>query len=277
MFRSTVPGPGGALEVRLQHQPAAYQAAQPPAALAAMSFFTPAAPQAAPAAAPVVRTASAFVRLDRLAPLALSTPVLVLGRIWHAHGAAHSVGDAALMGVLSAGTAVAGCAASSAGAVVTGTVLGLAGGLAAAAVAGYAASVWPGLVLWALGTVAGYAVAWRGWRAEARREAERAHEREARQLKSATAVDVAMIEARRDVAVALIGAERDVQVAQIGAEREREFAARYGLNDGVPEMDPVLLRRWPQTSAALNPPKPAAQGFQAERGVYDYEAESARA
>lgn len=274
MFRSTVPSPGGVIEVRPAHQPVAHQAAQPVAAAAAMSFFTPASP-AAPA--PAVRTASAFVRLDRLAPLALSTPVLVLGRVWHAHGAAHSIGDAALMGVLSTGTAIAGCAASSAGAVVTGTVLGLAGGLAAAAVAGYAASVWPGLVLWALGTVAGYAVAWRGWRAEARRDAERAHEREAQQLESSTTVDVAMIEARRDVAVALIGAERDVQVAQIGAEREREFAARYGLSEGVAEMDPALLRRWPQTSAALNPAKPAAQRAQAEHGVYDYEAESARA
>jgi hypothetical protein len=263
------PSAGGALEQRPQYQPAAYRSATP-SAVAAMSFFTSAGPQPAPAA--VVRPGAAFLRLDRLAPLALSTPALALGRIWHLHGAAHSIGDAGLMGALSLGTAVAGCVTTTASAVVTGTVLGLAGGLAASAVAGYAASIWPGLVLWALGTVAGYAVAWHGWRAEARREAERAHEREARQLESSTTVDVAMIGARRDVAVALIGAERDVQVAQIGAEREREFAARYGLSSTVPDVDPDLLRRSPETSAALNAPQPRF-----DQGIYDFEAESASA
>jgi hypothetical protein len=261
-FRSA---PGSSLEPRPHYQPAT------PAVFAAMSFFAPAGPAAAPAAgpAPAAQPGAAFRRLDRLAPLALSTPAFALGRIWHMHGAAHSIGDAALMGALSLGTAVVGCACS-AGAVVTGTALGLAGGLAASAVAGYAASVWPGLVLWALGTVAGYAVAWRGWRAEARQEAERRFEREAWELESSTTTQVAMIEARRDVAVAMIGAERDVRVAEIGAERERAFAARYGLSTSVPEVDPQLLRRWPETTAALSPSR-----ARAEQGVYDYEAESA--
>lgn len=252
LFRSTPPT-GGALEMRPQYQAAAYQPEQRASAVAAMSFFSPAGMPTASAPAAVVRPGAAFIRLDRLAPLALSTPVLVLGRIWHLHGAAHSIGDATLMGALSIGTAVVGCATTTASAVVTGTVLGLAGGLAAAAVAGYAASIWPGLVLWALGTVAGYAVAWRGWRAEARREAERAHEREMRQWKSCTTVDVAMIEARRDVAVALIGAERDVQVAQIGAEKEREFAERYGLSRRASEVDPSLFTLSAEAQAALAP------------------------
>jgi len=261
-FRSA---PGGALQPRPHYQPAT------PTAFAAMSFFTAAGPAAAtaPAPAPVGQPGAAFRRLDRLAPLALSTPALVLGRIWHLHGAAHSIGDAALMGALSLATAVVGCA-SSAGAVVTGTALGLAGGLAASAVAGYAASLWPGLVLWALGTVAGYAVAWRGWRAEARQESERQDKREARELESATATQVAMIEARRDVAVAMIGAERDVRVAEIYSEREQAFAARYGLSTSVPPIDPQLLRRSPETTAALGAPK-----MRVEHGVYDYEAESA--
>jgi hypothetical protein len=167
-----------------------------------------------------------------------------------------------------------GCAASSAGPVVTGAVLSLAGGLAASAVAGYAASVWPALVLWALGTVAGYAVAWREWRAEARQEAKRQFEREQLELESATTTQVAMIEARRDVAVALIGAERDVRVAEIGAEREREFTARYGLSSTVAPVDPQLLRRQPETLAALNPPKPK---MRFDQEVYDYEADSAQA
>jgi hypothetical protein len=262
-FRSV---PGSALEPRPHYQPAT------PGAFAAMSFFAPAGPAVgtAPVPAPAAQPGAAFRRLDRLAPLALSTPALVLGRIWHMHGAAHSIGDAALMGALSLGAAIVGCASSSAGAVVTGTALGLAGGLAASAVAGYAASLWPGLVLWALGTVAGYAVAWRGWRAEARQEAERQFEREQRELEASTTTQVAMIEARRDVAVAMIGAERDVRVAEISAERERAFAARYGLSTSVPEVDPQLLRRWPQTTAALNPPQ-----ARVEQGVYDYEAESA--
>jgi len=258
--------PGSALEPRPQYQPAAYQSAAP-STVAAMSFFTPAGPGTAPA--PASQPGAAFRRLDWLAPLALSTPVLVFGRIWHLHGAAHSIGDATLMGALSLGTAVLGCASSSAGAVLTGTALGLAGGLAAAAVAGYAASVWPGLVLWALGTVAGYAVAWRGWRAEARQVAERMHERQTLALESSTTVEVAMIEARRDVAVALIGAERDVQVAQLSAERDREFAVRYGLSTAVAPVDPQLLRRWPETTAALNPPK-----MRFDQGVYDFEVES---
>lgn len=244
------PSAGSALESRPQYQPTAYRSAS---AVAAMSFFAPAEPQPASAPAAVVRPGAAFMRMDRLAPLALSTPALVLGRIWHLHGAAHSIGDATLMGALSVGTAIVGCATTTASAVVTGTVLGLAGGLAASAVAGYAASIWPGLVLWALGTVAGYAVAWRGWRAEARRAAERAHEREGQQLAASTTMDVAMIEARRDVAVALIGAERDVQVAQIGAEKEREFAERYGLSRRAGDVDPSLFTLSPEAQAALAP------------------------
>lgn len=253
VYQSHVPAsPGGALEPRAAYQPTGYF------------------PGTTPAPAAAVRPASAFTRLDRLAPLALSTPALVLGRIWHAHGAAGSVGDAALLGALAAVTAGVGCVAASTGGVLPATALGLAGGLAAAAVAGYSASMWLPGVLWALTTTAAYAVAWRGWRADARREAELLHERGQLALSCSAAVQVETIRAYRDVALAQIGAARDVRVAELAGERERQFEARYGLGSSVPPIDPALLARRPETIAALAPPT-----LRVEQ-VFDYEAEAER-
>lgn len=45
----------------------------------------------------------------KAAPALATSTVLILGRIWNANGAEHSVGNAALMVVLAAGAATAGC------------------------------------------------------------------------------------------------------------------------------------------------------------------------
>jgi len=210
----------------------------------------PAASAYAPAVAPGPQPLLTFKRLDRIAPLLLSTPIVVLGRFWHAHGAAGSVGDASLFGVLSAAAAVVGAAAKSA--VVAGTTLAVAGGLAAAAIAGYAHEIWAPAITWAAGTGCGYGVSWRGWRAEARADAAAAHALQLAAMGHSAAVQRTLIGALKDVRVAEIEAGRDVRVAEIVAESESSFARRYGTVHVAP-MDPSLLTLHPDAANALAP------------------------
>src|SRR5438445_6737604 len=79
-----------------------------------------------------------FVRV--LMPAAAPSVILVLGRWWHTEGAAHSIGDAALMTVLAVGAAGFGAAARESG-TLPAYCVGAAGGLAAAAIAGYASGL----------------------------------------------------------------------------------------------------------------------------------------
>jgi hypothetical protein len=98
--------------------------------------------------------------------------VLILGRIWNANGAEHSVGNAALMVVLAAGAATAGAfAAAGRGGgdgVLAATAFATSGGLALAGVAGYADSLSLPLLLWVLATAVAYGIAARYWRTDRR-------------------------------------------------------------------------------------------------------------
>jgi len=245
--------PGGALEQR-----PAYPAAPVP-----LPGYLPGPTPTEPAP-----RASAFRKADRLAPLGLSTPLTVLGRLWHMHGAAHSIGDATLLGGLSMAAAVVGCVAAggrSSSPVITGSVLSLSGGLAAAAVAGYATSIWLPMIAWAFGTLTAYGITWHGWRGEAKRQAEAAGERENKALEYGSAERIELIRAHRDVRVAEINAHRDIRVAELGAARAESFEARYGLTASIPPVDPGLLKQSPALRAALAPPKVHVEQ------VFDYE------
>ena len=221
----------------------------------------------ATSAAPAPR-ASAFIKADRLAPLGLSTPLTVLGRLWHLHGAAHSIGDATLLGGLSAAAAVVSCVVAggrSSSPVITGSVLSLSGGLAAAAVAGYASSIWLPMIAWAFGTLTAYGITWHGWRGEAKRQAVAADERETRALECGSAERIELIRAHRDVRVAEINAHRDIRVAELGAARTGSFEARYGLAPTVAPVDPRLLELSPMAQEALEPARVRVEQ------VFDYE------
>lgn len=254
------PAPGSALQPRPAYPPVT----------PGMAFAAPAPADSAEAAS---RAGAAFVRLDRFAPLLMSTPLLVLGRVWHAHGAAHSIGDAMLLGLLSAASGTVGCVAAIAQApVIAGVALGIGGGLAAAAIAGYSSGLSLPLITWAVATISAYAVAWRGWRADARREVEAGHDRERLALECSTTLQTEVIRAQRDIAVAQISAARDVRVAELTGRAGSDFEARYGLSSAprVAPVDPELLKL---SAAARRALEPATTTVRAEQilGVEDAE------
>ncbi|WP_406862512.1 hypothetical protein ABZO31_19500 [Streptomyces sp. HUAS MG47] len=143
--------------------------------------------------------------LPKAAPAVATSTVLILGRIWNANGAEHSIGNAALMTVLAAGAATAGAFASAGrngDGVLAGTAFAASGGLALAGVAGYADDLSLPLLLWALATAIAYGLAARYWRTDrretvayARRTIERredhAHTERLEALRARTQVEVA--------------------------------------------------------------------------------------
>lgn len=115
----------------------------------------------------------------KAAPALATTTVLILGRMWNANGAEHSVGNAALMVVLATGAATAGAFASggrSGDSVIAGTAFAASGGLALAGVAGYADGLSLPVLLWALATAVAYGLAARYWRTDRRETV--AHQRQ---------------------------------------------------------------------------------------------------
>lgn len=218
-FRTVTASPGTALESRPAYSPAPYSG----------GFSFAPSPVEQPAAKRAVEPGAAFRRLDLVSPVALTTPLLVLGRLWHAHGAAGSLGYAVLLGGLSAAAAVVGCVAER-HARIQGTALSLAGGLSSMAVAGYAASGWPSVILWALSSASGYALAWMGWRAAHQRRQEQTHEKDIKAMECSTTLQVETIRAQAAIRVEEIRADAAVRVAERRGEAEASFAARYGLS-----------------------------------------------
>ncbi|MDX3855038.1 hypothetical protein [Streptomyces sp. AK02-01A] len=108
----------------------------------------------------------------KVVPAVATSTVLILGRIWNANGAEHSVGNAALMIVLSAGAGVAGVFAaagrSGGDGVLAGIAFATSGSLALAGVAGYADGLPLPLLLWAVATAVAYGIAARYWRTDRR-------------------------------------------------------------------------------------------------------------
>ncbi|MEU7063261.1 hypothetical protein [Streptomyces sp. NPDC046161] len=165
----------------------------------------------------------------KAAPALATTTVLILGRIWNANGAQHSVGNAALMVVLAAGAATAGAFSSgnrSGGSVIAGTAFAASGGLALAGVAGYADGLSLPLLLWALATAIAYGLAARYWRTD-RREAV-AHERHREEH-----AHVERVEALR--------AGAQIEVARSGAAYAEQLANALITRAGFPGFDPQAI------------------------------------
>jgi len=190
---------------------------------------------------------------SRALPAAATTGVLVLGRYWHLHGAAHSVGDAVLLGSLAAGTAICGVMLGDGHGRTPATALGVAGGLAAAAIAGYAASLALPLVVWAVATTAAYSLARRHWRQDDR--AERAHRHQV-ELQRGEHDHQLQLEALRTHAAEITG-RYQVEAAAWQARALAETLTRVQIAPIDPRLlapvDPQRLAISPTARAALAP------------------------
>ncbi|WP_329117457.1 hypothetical protein [Streptomyces sp. NBC_01465] len=171
----------------------------------------------------------------KAAPALATSTVLILGRIWNANGAEHSVGNAALMVVLATGSAAAGAASSkgwSGDSVIAGTCFATSGGLALAGVAGYADGISLPLLLWVLATAVAYGLAARYWRTD-RREA-LAHERHTTERHQEHA-HIERVEALR--------AGAQIESARAGAAYAEQLATALITRATLPGYDPAALTK----------------------------------
>jgi len=180
----------------------------------------------------------------KAAPAIATTTVLALARIWNANGAEHSVGNAALMTVLSASAAAAGVAAgnSTGDSVLAGTAFAASGALAFAGVAGYTDGLPLPLLLWSLATAGAYALAARYWRTDRR---------------DTVAYERHMSDRREEYAhierVETLHATTQIEVARTGAAYAEQLAAALVTRATLPGFDPTALE------AAGLPELPAAE------------------
>ncbi|MEU5985046.1 hypothetical protein [Streptomyces sp. NPDC047434] len=169
----------------------------------------------------------------KAAPAVATSTVLILGRIWNANGAEHSIGNATLMVVLAAGAATAGAFASAGrrgGSVIAGTAFAASGGLALAGVAGYADGLSLPLLLWALTTAVAYGLAARYWRTDRR---------------DTVAYERRTIERREDHAhierVEALRAGAQIEVARESAAYATALAQALTHRAALPGFDPLAL------------------------------------
>ncbi|MFE4692975.1 hypothetical protein ACFRH6_23400 [Streptomyces sp. NPDC056749] len=179
----------------------------------------------------------------KVAPALATSTVLILGRIWNANGAEHSVGNAALMVVLAAGAASAGAFASAGRAgdpVIAGTAFAASGGLALAGVAGYADGLPLPLLLWVLATATAYGIAARYWRTDRRDTVAYERQTTVRREEHGHVERVEALRAGAQIEVARSGAAYAEQLAMALISR----AALPGFNPqaltdaGLPELPP---------------------------------------
>ncbi|GGX50148.1 hypothetical protein [Streptomyces chartreusis] len=170
----------------------------------------------------------------KAAPAIATTTVLALARIWNANGAEHSVGNAVLMTVLSAGAAAAGvCASSHTGdSVLTGTAFAASGALAFAGIAGYSDGLSLPLLLWSLATAGAYTLAARYWRHDRRETV--AYERETGERRE----EYAHIER-----VETLRATTQIEVARTGVAYAEQLAQAVVTRATLPGFDPTALER----------------------------------
>ncbi|MET8129986.1 hypothetical protein [Streptomyces sp. NPDC005231] len=172
----------------------------------------------------------------KVAPAVATSTVLILGRIWNANGAEHSVGNAALMVVLAAGAATAGAfAAAGRGGgdgVLAATAFATSGGLALAGVAGYADGLPLPLLLWAVATTVAYGIAARYWRTDRRDSV--AYQRQSVVRRE----DHAHIER-----VELLRSRTQIEVARESVAYADALAAALTARATLPGFDPAALTR----------------------------------
>ncbi|MFI1573466.1 hypothetical protein ACH4VQ_21940 [Streptomyces anulatus] len=172
----------------------------------------------------------------KVAPAVATSTVLILGRIWNANGAEHSLGNAALMVVLTAGAATAGAfAATGRGGgdgVLAGTAFATSGALALAGVSGYADGWSLPILLWAVATAVAYGIAARYWRTDRRDRT--THERHTTVRREEHA-HVERVEALR--------AGAQIEVAHAGAAYAEQLATALITRATLPGYDPAALTR----------------------------------
>ncbi|MFC9180189.1 hypothetical protein ACFTZJ_05610 [Streptomyces globisporus] len=172
----------------------------------------------------------------KFAPAVATSTVLILGRIWNANGAEHSLGNAALMVVLTAGAATAGAFASigrgGGDGVLAGTAFTTSGALALAGVSGYTDGLPLPLLLWAIVTAVAYGIAARYWRTDRRDRI--AHERHTTVQRDEHA-HVERVEALR--------AGAQIEASRAGAAYAEQLAAALITRATLPGYDPVALTR----------------------------------
>jgi hypothetical protein len=205
-----------------------YRLSEPNVPIVARHWLTDAAPKAAPALA--------------------TTTVLILARLWNAHGAQHSIGDASLMGTLAVGAAFAGRSlATGPNGDATAASIGFtaAGTFALAGAAAYSDGLPLPLLLWSVATVLSYVLAYRHNRAD-RREGI-AHQR--------------ATEARREThrhveTVEIIRARAQVETAREGAAYTNALTAALTARAALPGYDPAVFAKGsvPELSATVLPP-----------------------
>ncbi|MEV7485025.1 hypothetical protein ACIQGA_20170 [[Kitasatospora] papulosa] len=183
---------------------------------------------------PLIQRHWVALAAPKAAPAVATSTLLILGRIWNANGAEHSIGNAALMVVLAAGAATAGAfAAAGRGGgdgVLAGTAFATSGGLALAGVAGYADGLPLPLLLWAVATAAAYGLAARYWRTDRRDTV--AYERQST-VRREEHGHVERVEALR--------AGAQIEVARSGAAYAEQLATALVTRAALPGFNPQTL------------------------------------
>lgn len=171
--------------------------------------------------------------IPKAGPAIATSTVLILARIWNANGAEHSTGDAWLMGVLAVGTAVAGgltATGRNGDPTLSGTAFAASGSLVFAGVAAYSDGLSLPLVLWAIATVLGYALAARYWRDDRRETV--AHQRRIGENRE---------QYRHTETVEVIRARAQVETAREGAAYATALAAAITTRAALPGFDPTAI------------------------------------
>jgi hypothetical protein len=172
---------------------------------------------------------------SKAAPGLATTTILILGRIWNAHGAAHSVGDAALMTALALGTAAAGTTTATGrhgDPVLTATAFTASGTLALAGVTAYADGLPLPVLLWAITTTLAYGLAARRWRTE--RHDTVMYERATTERRE-THAHVERVETIR--------AHAAIETARAGSEYATALTAALAARAALPGYDPAAIDR----------------------------------
>ncbi|ELP62935.1 hypothetical protein PV735_46765 [Streptomyces turgidiscabies] len=132
----------------------------------------------------------------RVVPVITTSTALILARIWHEQGAAHSVGNMALMLALAAGSFAAACVSAvhrNGDPATTAVAFTGAGAFALLGPVAYTESWALSALLWLVATVLVYVVTARHWRAAHQLREARDHELTLARLDSATTVATAVI------------------------------------------------------------------------------------
>jgi hypothetical protein len=178
----------------------------------------------------------------KTAPMAATTTVLVLARLWNAGGAEHSQGAAFLMGALAVGTAAAGVVvtnghhgdATSSAIAFTG-----AGTFALAGVAAYTDGLPLPLLLWAVATVLSYILGFRVWREDRRAGEDHARSMQTLRETHTHRETVASIEARAAVDARYV----ELQIAQENTVAASALADAITARSALPGFDADALSR----------------------------------